>query len=100
MNAKLAQIGFIEGLTYLLLLFIALPLNYWFGICWVLPTLLSIFLVSLAVYLTMLILAFRSNAIPGWAFGFGLVGALLPFGPFVFDQIVLEPMRLNDTTKP
>ena len=96
----LARLGYLEGLAYLLLLFVAMPLKYWFGLDWVLPILMALFLMALPGYLVLLIMAFIRKELPGWAVIFGLVGAVLPFGPFVFDQIVIEPKRLTDATKP
>ncbi len=99
MTSQLARFGYLEGLAYLLFLFVAMPLKYWFGLRWLFPILMTLFLLALVSYWLLLLLAMLQKTIPTWAFVFGFCGALLPFGPFVFDQIVFEPKRQDETTK-
>ena len=87
MNIKsLRIVGFLEGISFLLLLFIAMPLKY----IWDMPIYVKyigmghgvLFLAFLAV---LLIVCGKQK----WAvhmFILGLIASILPFGPFVFDH--------------
>ena len=83
---RLRVIGFVEGLSYLALLFIAMPLKYFAG----LPTavrvvgsihgLLFVLFVASVVEVTL-----RRPWWSGKFWGSAAVAALVPFGTFVFD---------------
>ncbi|MDX1342538.1 MAG: DUF3817 domain-containing protein [Reinekea sp.] len=92
----LARVGYVEGLSYLLLLIVALPMKYWFGLPQVMQVVLVVHVVLFSSYCVCLLLAAFRSVIPVWAMIFGCIGAMMPFGPFVFDQIVLEPKRQGD----
>jgi len=85
--------SFVEAFSFLLLLFVAMPLKYALG----LPLAVSI-AGALHGVIFLLYLAFVAVAAPklGWSFlailG-SLVAAVLPFGPFVFDRVVLSKAR-------
>ncbi|RAL24300.1 DUF3817 domain-containing protein [Thermoflavimicrobium daqui] len=92
---RLRIIGFIEGLSFLLLLGIAMPLKYLADIPefvtitgWIHGVLFVLYLVAVA----------HVTVVHRWSFG-KIIGALaasvLPFGPFVLDAKLL---RDNDHT--
>jgi len=82
----LRTVGFIEGVSFLLLLFIAMPLKY----IWGNPILVKyvgmghgiLFIAFLAILL--IVSAKRKWSIK--VFILGLIASILPFGPFVFDH--------------
>lgn len=87
--ARLRSIGFLEGTSFLLLLFIAMPLKYLAGqplaVTWIGTAHGALWV----VYLVVLLITWRHY---GWGFGklfMGGVASVLPFGPFVFDRKVL-----------
>ncbi|MFN4234356.1 MAG: DUF3817 domain-containing protein [Bacteroidia bacterium] len=84
-------IAFIEGLSYILLLFIAMPLKYSFNI----PEAVKFTGWIHGLFFVLYQLALIQNAIPlKWNF-LKIVGAfiasLLPFGTFVLDAKLLKP---------
>ena len=87
MNIQTLRIvGFIEGLSFLLLLFIAMPLKY----IWGNPLLVKYVgmghgILVLAFLLVLLIVCEREK----WSlnmFVAGLIAAILPFGTFIYDR--------------
>lgn len=79
-------VGFMEGISFLLLLFIAMPLKY----IWDNPILVKyvgmghgiLFIVFLAV----LFVVCEKQKWSIKMFILGLIASILPFGPFVFDH--------------
>lgn len=82
---QLRRIGYCEGISFLLLLGVAMPLKYGMGIKS--PTLIIGSLHGLLFILYVIVLA-RARTILNWTPGrlrCGLLASVLPFGPFVFD---------------
>lgn len=86
-------ISYIEGISLLLLLFVAMPLKYFANI----PEAVSI--VGMAhgvlfiVYMLFVASYFFSRA---WSFKTALlasIASVIPFGPFVFDNRILKQQR-------
>jgi integral membrane protein len=84
--AWLRRVAFAEGVSFLLLLGIAMPLKYWAGI----PLAVKVVGWAHGVLFVALLLALaRAKYRAGWSFGYAgwiVVAALLPFGPFVIDR--------------
>lgn len=87
MNIKsLRIVGFLEGLSFLLLLFIAMPMKY----IWGNPMMVKYVgmghgVLFIAFLLVLLIVSQKMK----WSikiFLFGFIASILPFGPFVFDH--------------
>lgn len=87
MNIKtLRWVGLLEGISFLLLLFIAMPMKYILGH----PILVKyvgmghgiLFIAFLAV----LFIVCEKQKWPIQIFILGLIASILPFGPFVFDK--------------
>jgi len=83
---RLRAIGFIEGLSFLLLLGVAMPLKYFAGMPqavtaagWV----HGILFISFCIALTQ---AHQDANWSPWRSGSVLIAALLPFGPFAIDK--------------
>ncbi|MGY6558154.1 MAG: DUF3817 domain-containing protein [Nitritalea sp.] len=79
-------VGIAEGMSFLLLLFIAMPLKY----VWDWP--LAVKYVGWAhgiLFVAYIYVVFPAARIMKWSFSktfFALVASLLPFGPFIFDR--------------
>lgn len=75
-----------EGISFLLLLLIAMPIKYGLGIEWPVKVVGWIHGVLFIGYCYYVARCWRAS---GWSFGFAVlafVAALLPFGPFVLDR--------------
>jgi integral membrane protein len=89
----LRAVGLVEGVSFLVLLGVAMPLKYWAGmpeavklVGWVHGVLFLAFCAALA----------RAVVSAGWPLARGamvLVAALLPFGPFLVDRRMLAWAR-------
>ena len=87
MNIKsLRAIGFLEGISFLLLLFIAMPMKY----VWGNPILVKYVCMGHGVlFIAFLVILFVVCEKQKWSlkmFILGLMASILPFGPFVFDH--------------
>jgi integral membrane protein len=94
---RLRAIGLIEGVSFLLLLGVAMPLKYFAGMPqavtaagWV----HGILFISFCIALTQ---AHQDANWSPWRSGTVLIAALLPFGPFAIDKKLRreEEVRLN-----
>lgn len=86
MNIKtLRWVGFLEGISFLLLLFIAMPMKYMFDN----PILVKYVGMGHGVlFIAFLVVLFLVCEKQKWSlkmFILGLIASILPFGPFVFD---------------
>ncbi|MBM6619000.1 DUF3817 domain-containing protein [Bacillus suaedaesalsae] len=83
---RLRIIGFIEGMSYLILVFIAMPLKYWANIpiaVSVTGMLHGVFFVLFILALAHVFFAYRKSF---W-FGLGgVIASLIPFGTFILDK--------------
>ncbi len=84
------KIGFAEAISFLLLVGIAMPLKYVFGIPEAVRYLGWAHGILFVVYCYMVIQAGQEFR---WSFGklfLAFLAALLPFGPFLFDRLYLK----------
>ncbi|MDP5273006.1 DUF3817 domain-containing protein [Chengkuizengella axinellae] len=83
-------IGFAEGLSFLILLFIAMPLKYIFDI----PTAVSIVgSIHGGLFILFIITILYVATEHKWPFSKALLAAIssiVPFGPFLFDARILR----------
>ena len=95
MDIKILRIvGFVEGLSLILLLFFAMPMKYLLD--------QSIYVkyigmghgILFIVYLLVLLIVSHRMKWPLSIFVMGLVASILPFGPFLFD-VKLKKMAIN-----
>jgi integral membrane protein len=78
-------VGYLEGLSFLILLLIAMPLKYWAGMPEAVKVTGMLHGVLFVAYVAALVLVSIAHR---WSFLRALGGfaaAFLPFGPFVFD---------------
>ena len=83
-------IAFLEGMSYLILLFIAMPLKYWGGMPWAVKQVGMAHGVLFILYLV--VVAYLMFAIK-WSFLKALLAvlaSLVPFGTFILDAKMLR----------
>lgn len=78
--------GYAEGISFLVLLLIAMPLKYLAGQPLAVRLVGSVHGALFIVYGVMILVAARNHQWPGKLVGLGLVAAFLPLGPFWFDR--------------
>lgn len=79
-------IGYLEGISFLVLLFVAMPLKYWADLPDPVTIIGGIHGFLFALYLLAIaLMAFYFKWRPIRILG-ALVAAMIPFGPFYFDQ--------------
>jgi integral membrane protein len=82
---RLITMGVVEGTSTLLLFLVAMPLKYLADLPLAVTIVGSIHGALFVVYVLMLFLAVSRVPLPLGLVAWGLVGAVVPFGPFVFD---------------
>ncbi len=97
--ANLRRLGFAEGISTLVLLGIAMPLKYVANV----PKAVSI-VGSLHGFLfiglcLMLMLAVRRIGISMIAAGLGMLAAVIPFGPFLYDSWLMKQIGDDSRAK-
>lgn len=83
---RLRFIGFVEGISYLVLLFIAMPLKYWAGMPPAVRIVGSVHGALFVLFVASVVEVTIRR--PWWSsdfWGKAALAALLPFGTFVFD---------------
>ena len=90
---SLTLIGYLEGTSFLLLLFIAMPLKYMLDIPEGVKYIGMAHGVLFIVYIVVLVGTAIKVKIPRWAIPAGVLGSLLPFGPFIFDHLLKKNLQ-------
>jgi integral membrane protein len=90
---RLRVIGFLEGISYLILLGIAMPLKYFAG----LPTAVTVIGMAHGVLFVLFVLAvlqvmFKHRKSILWGIG-AFVASLVPFGTFVLDAQIRKDIH-------
>ena len=87
MNIKtLRVVGFLEGISFFLLLFIAMPLKYILGNAILVKYVGMGHGVLFIAFLAVLFIVCEKQKWSIKVFIYGLIASILPFGPFVFDH--------------
>lgn len=88
--------GYVEGASLLLLIGIAMPVKYMLGE----PLLVRIIGMTHGIlfigYIVMLALSVSRNPLPWWAFPAGFIGAVIPFGPFLFEYLLAKASKKTE----
>ena len=88
---KLRVVAFVEGVSFLLLLFIAMPLKYWAG----LPQMVRVVGMAHGLLFVLYVLyAFLAKVEYGWSFrklALALLASVVPFGTFYADKHLFRP---------
>lgn len=90
--SRLRLVGLLEGLSFLVLLLVAMPLKYLAGE----PQAVRVVGMAHGVLFLLYLLCLVPVALDhrwGWRrVGFAVLASLVPAGPFVFDARVLKPL--------
>lgn len=81
----LSTLGIIEGISFILLVFIAMPLKYYFDVSQAVPIMGPIHGLLFGLYFFYIIIAAVPLKLRPFAVLGGIFGSILPFGPFVFE---------------
>ena len=85
MDKLLRIVGFLEGISFLLLLFVAMPMKYMFDNASMIPTMGMAHGVLFLLFLVVLFVACHVKKWTLTIFLMGVAASVLPFGPFFFD---------------
>ena len=88
-------IGYLEGTSFLLLLCIAMPLKYMLDIPEGVKYIGMAHGILFITYIIILIGSAIKMKMPLWAIPAGVLGSLLPFGPFIFDHLLKKNLQEN-----
>jgi integral membrane protein len=87
---RLRMIGIIEGISFLALLFIAMPMKYWGDIPEAVTIVGAVHGLLFALYYLAVIHVWVEKSWPMRKVALAAIAAILPFGPFVLDHKVLK----------
>jgi integral membrane protein len=85
-NQLFKNIAYAEGISFLLLIGIAMPLKYWAGIPEPVKYLGWAHGVLFILYMLALVQVFFTERLSILKLGLGVIAAFLPFGPFLFHR--------------
>lgn len=83
-------IAFLEGMSYLILLFIAMPLKYYAGMPWAVK---QVGMAHGVLFLLFIVALIHVMFVHKWSIGKGILAflaSLVPFGTFVLDAKMLK----------
>ncbi len=89
---QLRVVAFLEGLSFVVLLFIAMPLKYWAGLPLAVRIVGGLHGLLFLAFLWTLFRAALERDWPAPRWGLALLASLLPFGTFVFDRSLKREM--------
>jgi len=90
----LTIVGFVEGISFLLLIFIAMPLKYMLGLPAAVSWIGSIHGFLFLAYIIVLIIVIYRLKLSFSYFFLGFIAAVIPFGPFVFDRYIKKKLHM------
>ena len=95
---NLTIMGYLEGTSFLLLLGVAMPLKYLMGIPEGVKYIGMAHGILFITYIVILMGATIKIKMPIWAIPAGVLGSLLPFGPFIFDHVLKKRLSKRATS--
>lgn len=87
---RLRVIGILEGLSFLVLLLIAMPLKYWADSPQMVAIVGSLHGLLFVLYILAVIHVTIKHRWSFWKFAAACAASVLPFGPFVVDRKLLR----------
>lgn len=94
---RFRKTAFWEGISFVLLLFIAMPIKYGLGNPWPVKVVGMAHGILFILYVLFLIQAAMAYNWPFRKSVLAFVASLLPFGPFIFDRGLEKEVRLAET---
>ena len=83
---KLRTMGLIEGISTLVLFFVAMPLKYFAGMPLAVTIVGSLHGLLFVLLVGMIAVGVWKIPLPPWLAAAGVVGAVVPGGPFIVDR--------------
>lgn len=93
----LQLIAIIEGTTLILLLLVAMPLKYNFGLPEAVSLVGPVHGIAFIIYISALISALGAGLINALKLVVGTVAAFIPFGSFIFEHYMLKESPTKST---
>ncbi|TAE78303.1 MAG: DUF3817 domain-containing protein [Verrucomicrobia bacterium] len=93
---RVRAVGMIEGLSFLLLMGVAMPLKYFADLPLAVTYLGWVHGVLFVAFLLVLFQAWAGGALPFRASALAFVASLLPFGPFLIDRRLAKSGHSTD----
>lgn len=85
--------GLIEGVSTLVLFFVAMPLKYYADLPMAVSIVGMIHGVLFIALVALFMLGWKVVPLPRWLVAAGIVGAMVPFGPFIVDVKLARMLR-------
>jgi integral membrane protein len=79
-------VAFLEGVSFVLLLFVAMPLKYWAGVPLAVRVVGSVHGLLFVLFIGTLFRAAVERDWPARRWGLAFLSSLVPFGTFAFDR--------------
>ncbi len=89
--------GYLEGVSFLLLLGLAMPLRHYFNISEPVKYIGMIHGILFISYVVVLMSTANKVKMPLWAMPGGIISAVLPFGPFIFDRMLKKSVSTRSS---
>ena len=87
------NLAFVEGVSAILLFFFAMPMKYIFDNPIYVKHIGMAHGILFITYIIILIGSAIKMKMPLWAIPAGVLGSLLPFGPFIFDHLLKNNLQ-------
>ena len=84
--------GYLEGISFLLLLGLAMPLRHYLQINEPVRYIGMAHGLLFIGYIVILLSTASKTKLPLWAMPGGVISAILPFGPFIFDHMLKKSL--------
>ena len=88
--------GYLEGMSFLSLLGIAMPLKYMMDMPEAVRYVGMAHGVLFIAYIAMLMMVVNKIKTPVWTMPAGVLGSFLPFGPFIFDHFLKKSLKKSN----
>jgi integral membrane protein len=88
----LTVVGFLEGMSFILLLGVAMPVRHYFDYSEPVKYIGMAHGVLFIAFLLVLLTTASKIKMPIWGMPLGVLSALLPFGPFAFDYLLKKSL--------
>lgn len=89
----LTFVGYLEGISFLLLLAVAMPLKYMMGIPEGVRYIGMAHGLLFIGYIVILMGTANKVKMPLWGMPAGVIASILPFGPFIFDALLKKSLK-------
>jgi integral membrane protein len=89
-------VAFLEGLSFVLLLFVAMPLKYWAGLPLAVRVVGMVHGLLFVLFIGALFRAAVEREWPARRWGLAFLSSLIPFGTFAFDRSIKRELAMAE----